>query len=71
MRTHLLDAVEEGLDASVERFERHCSEHVKAIHEMPSVDKGLDAVGAHELGTVEQGEALFGFEFYRFPSEDI
>ncbi len=69
--THLLDLGEEGLDAAVEGFEAHCAEEVEAVHQVPAVDEGLDAVGAHELCAVEQGQTLFGFQLDGIPAEDV
>ena len=38
---------------------------------MPAVDQRFDTVGAHELRTVQQSQALLALEAYRFPAELI
>ena len=69
MGTHLLQTIIEWLDASVVGLKAHCSEQVEAVNQMPAVDEGLDAVGTHELGAVEECETLFRLKSYRCPSE--
>ena len=68
---HLLDAGHEGVDAAVEGLHADGGEEVEALDHLPAVDEGLDAVGAHELCAVEQGEALLGLERDGLPAEDV
>ena len=71
MRANLLDAIPERLDTSVERLQRDCSEEIEAVHQMPSVDKSLDSVRAHELCAVKQRQTLLRFKTDRPPAHNV
>ena len=52
MRTHLLDAVHEWVDASIECFERYGSYQVGSLDEAKSLEDGIHAIGTHELSSI-------------------
>ena len=69
MRAYSMDALQEWFDSAVESFERHCSEEVEAVDDMPAIDKGLDTVGAHELCAIEASQPFIRFELDGTPTE--
>ena len=69
MRAYSMDALQEWFDSAVESFERHCSEEVEAVDDMPAIDQGLDTVGAHELCAIEESQSFFRFELDGTPTE--
>ena len=71
VRADLLDAVHEGVDASVEGFERQGGDEVGPAREALGLEDGKDAVGRHELRAVQQGQALLAHQADGFPAEFV
>ena len=69
MRANAVQAVHEGLDAAVEGLERKGGDEVGLLREAEGAQEGKDAVGAHELCAVEQGQTLFAHQLNRRPAE--
>lgn len=60
--------VAEGFDAAVESVERQRADAVGPLAQAARPDQRPDAVCAHELGAVQQGQPLLGFEPDRLPA---
>lgn len=71
VRAHLLDAVHEGVDTSVESFERHGCDEVGPFEEASCLEDGEDTVGAHELRPVQEREPFFTLQLDGFPTEFV
>ena len=69
VRTNLLDAVHEGVDASVEGFQGKGGNQVGFHGKTEGLEKGKDTVGTHELGAVEQRQSFLAHQFHRLPAE--
>ena len=61
--------VAERLDAPVESVERQRPDAVGPLAQAAGLDQRPDAVGAHELRTVEQRQPLLGLELDRLPPQ--
>ena len=69
MGTDAMTERQEGLDAAVVGFERHHADQVGPFREALGLDERPDGVGAHELGSVEQGQAFFRLKADGLPTE--
>ena len=63
MRTHLLDTIHERIDAAVKGFQ--------GDGKTEGFEYGIHSVGTHKLGTIEQSQSFFAFQFDWFPTKLI
>ena len=68
VRADQMHLVAEGFDAAVESVERQRADAVGPLAQAARPDQRPDAVCAHELGAVQQGQPLLGFEPDRLPA---
>ena len=71
MRTHLLDTVHERIDAAVKGFQGDGGNEVGFLGKTEGFEYGIHSVGTHKLGTIEQGQSFFAFQFDWFPTKLI
>ena len=62
MRAEGLDPRVEGLEAALQGFEAHGRQHVGGKGEMEGALEHEGSVGAHQLGAVDEREAVFGMK---------
>ena len=61
-RAQLLDTVRERADRAAQTLDAHGADQVGRVEQRLAVGDRQAADGGHELGAVEEGEALLGFE---------
>ena len=71
MRTHLLDTVHERIDAAVKGFQGDGGNEVGFLGKTEGFEYGIHSVGTHKLGTIEQSQSFFAFQFDWFPTKLI
>ena len=71
MRTNLLDTVHERFYPAVKSLKRKGGYEIGSFRKPEGLKNSKHTVGAHKLGSVEQGKPFFTHQFHRFPAKFI